>query len=64
MEKVCLELGRRRCVTRLGEDEEQEAIRRESFSGAEGLQHPRVDLIQQVVSLELEAGKPESGKGW
>ena len=64
VEKVCLELGHRRCITWLGEDEEGEAIRRETFSGAGWLQHPRVGLIQQAVSLELEAGKPESGKGW
>ena len=45
VEKVCLELGHRRCMTWLGEDEAREAIRRETFSGAEWLQHPRVDLI-------------------
>ena len=35
VEKVCLELGHRRCMTSLGEDEEREAIGRETFSGAE-----------------------------
>ena len=35
VEKVCLELGHRRCMTSLGEDEEREAIGRETFSGAQ-----------------------------